>query len=64
MKSLLGAALLLAGLAYPFWVHAMMERVCNRLDREYGGNYLYDDASARGEYLAQSGPNIRLTRGR
>ena len=26
MKSLLGAALLLAGLAYPFWVHAMMER--------------------------------------
>ena len=24
MKSLLGAALLLAGLAYPFWVHAMM----------------------------------------
>ena len=26
MKSLLGAALLLAGLAYPFWVYAMMER--------------------------------------
>ena len=43
--------------------HAMMERICERLDRGQPGTYVYDDASAAREYLPQLGPNIRLGRG-
>jgi len=42
--------------------HAMMERICERLDRRGPGTYFYDDASAASEYLPQLGPNIRLSR--
>lgn len=44
--------------------HATLERICDRLDHEYRGTFIYDDAGAASEYLPQIGPNLSLRRGR
>jgi hypothetical protein len=41
--------------------HAMMERICSRLDHSQPGTYRYDDASNAAAYLPQVGPNISLS---
>jgi hypothetical protein len=41
--------------------HAIMEKVCERLDRERPGTHLYDDASEAPSYTPQDGPNLALS---
>ena len=41
--------------------HAIMDRVCDNLERRRAGTYFYDDASAARDYLPQIGPNVALS---
>lgn len=42
--------------------HRTMERICQRLDREYHGTHVYDNVSQSRQYLPQIGPNLPLRR--